>query len=181
MQSHLPWPYIQPCSKISYQTWYFSLRQALDVLRTSRPLTRLTVFRPPENRLDRLASSAASSNVSNNYSAEPTPNLSSGVVNRSYSCNINQVYIMLLCQYLLAISRIQTRIHLIKDSNVYNIGSWRDSCLSIENFWIFESQEVYLLMPYQAEHINFFGLNSRHENRTETNRNENRILPKLWI
>jgi len=67
-----------------------SLRQALDVLRTSRPLTRLTVFRPPENRLDRLASSAASSSVSNNNSEEPTPILSSGVVNRSYSCNINQ-------------------------------------------------------------------------------------------
>ena len=46
------------------------LRQALDVLRTSQPVTRLSVYRPPENRLETLFRS----NLTN-------------PVNRSYSCN----------------------------------------------------------------------------------------------
>jgi len=61
-----------------------TLRGALDVLRTSRPLTRLTVFRPPENRLESLF---------NNNSASPETPQTGGrdqMVNRSYSCNVNQ-------------------------------------------------------------------------------------------
>jgi len=57
-----------------------TLRQALDVLRTSQPLTRLTVFRPPENHLETMFLNRG---IESGSGSRDHP------VNRSYSCNIS--------------------------------------------------------------------------------------------